>query len=304
MRAKKIDPVGEFAPVDLVGSTPLATVERANPKLTQSLFKPGDRSILPTTPWEVRCGATYEVQILFAHAGAQNFCDYMEDRLVCMCPIQDDTDICVFGVFDGHGGCFTADFMCATIVKKLLETAAWQTGDRSPESLADALRLAFIQADEELRQLPQMQVRRVESKSRTGGENAVTVSHNAGDLSGSTANVVLVTPTHIIVANAGDSRAVLGLKSGSGECQGLPLSIDHKINLPAEQERIVAAGGIISSHQVREAPWVVLACESSASQLTLLLPQTTVFVVFRSRTSIASRKPRTSRPLASQRRTA
>lgn len=250
MRAKKVDPVGEFAPVDLVGSTPLATLERVNHRLTQSLFKPGDRSILPSTPWEMRCGATYEVQVLFAHSGAQNFCDYMEDRLVCMCPIQENTDICVFGVFDGHGGCFTADFMCSNIVSKLLETAEWQTGDRTPTALANALRVAFIQADEELRQLPHMQVRRVESRSRAGGENAVTISYSAGDLSGSTANVVLVTPTHIIVANVGDSRTVLGTKTELEECTGVALSVDHKVDLPAEQERIVAAGGIVTSHQV------------------------------------------------------
>src|SRR3546814_2694437 len=105
------------------------------------------------------------------------------------CPIQDGTDICVFGVFDGHGGTFAADFMCSNIVNKLLETAEWQSGDRNPSALAAALRSAFIQAEEELRVLPQMQVRRVESKSRTGGENTVSVSYAAADMSGSAANV-------------------------------------------------------------------------------------------------------------------
>lgn len=43
---------------------------------------------------------------------------------------------------------------------------------------------------------------------------------------GSTAVVAVVSPTHIIVANCGDSRAVL--------CRGklpMPLSIDHKVRL-------------------------------------------------------------------------
>ena len=75
-----------------------------------------------------------------------------------MCPIQEGEDICVFGVFDGHGGCFAADFMCTAIVQKLMNTQSWQSGDRTPESLAQALRHAFLEADAELQRLPQMQV--------------------------------------------------------------------------------------------------------------------------------------------------
>lgn len=46
----------------------------------------------------------------------------------------------------------------------------------------------------------------------------------ASEAVGSTAVVAIVCPTHIIVANCGDSRAVL--------CRGkiaLPLSVDHKV---------------------------------------------------------------------------
>lgn len=46
----------------------------------------------------------------------------------------------------------------------------------------------------------------------------------APDTVGSTAVVAIVLPTHIIVANCGDSRAVL--------CRGklpMPLSVDHKV---------------------------------------------------------------------------
>ena len=57
-------------------------------------------------------------------------------------------------------------------------------------------------------------------------------------LSGSTAVVAVVTSEYIIVANCGDSRAVL--------CRGgraIPLSCDHKPDRPDELARIEAAGG-------------------------------------------------------------
>jgi protein phosphatase 1G len=55
---------------------------------------------------------------------------------------------------------------------------------------------------------------------------------------------VLVTPTQYVVANAGDSRAVL--------CRGgraVALSEDHKPNDDREKDRIVKAGGTIEETQ-------------------------------------------------------
>ncbi|XP_047094540.1 protein phosphatase 2C 53-like [Lolium rigidum] len=60
----------------------------------------------------------------------------------------------------------------------------------------------------------------------------------APDAVGSTAVVALVCSSHVVVANCGDSRAVL--------CRGkepLPLSLDHKPNREDEYERIEALGG-------------------------------------------------------------
>ncbi|XVE58656.1 hypothetical protein DITRI_Ditri04bG0186200 [Diplodiscus trichospermus] len=57
-------------------------------------------------------------------------------------------------------------------------------------------------------------------------------------LGGSTAVVALLTPEHIVVANCGDSRAVL---SRGGKA--IPLSFDHKPDRSDELERIEAAGG-------------------------------------------------------------
>ncbi|KAK4492069.1 hypothetical protein RD792_002863 [Penstemon davidsonii] len=58
------------------------------------------------------------------------------------------------------------------------------------------------------------------------------------DAVGSTAVVAVVTPRKIVIANCGDSRAVL-CRNG----QAFPLSIDHKPDRPDELSRIQAAGG-------------------------------------------------------------
>ena len=60
--------------------------------------------------------------------------------------------------------------------------------------------------------------------------------------SGACAVVVWMRGKELVVANAGDCRAVLGTRHDGQLCSS-PLSEDHKVNLPAEQARIEAAGG-------------------------------------------------------------
>lgn len=62
---------------------------------------------------------------------------------------------------------------------------------------------------------------------------------------GCTANVVLITPTSYIVANAGDSRSVL-----SRNGKAIDLSKDHKPESPQEEARVKKAGGQISMGRV------------------------------------------------------
>jgi serine/threonine protein phosphatase PrpC len=67
-----------------------------------------------------------------------------------------------------------------------------------------------------------------------------------GDPSGCTAVVALFTPDgRIIVANAGDSRAVLGYKG-----EGKAMSNDHKPTNKEETARITTAGGFVEFGRV------------------------------------------------------
>ena len=63
--------------------------------------------------------------------------------------------------------------------------------------------------------------------------------------SGSTGVVVLLTPHHIICANAGDSRAILSTKN-----EVLPLSFDHKPSNDVEVTRVENDGGFVRSGRV------------------------------------------------------
>lgn len=59
----------------------------------------------------------------------------------------------------------------------------------------------------------------------------------ARDMSGCTALVAMILGRQLVVANAGDSRAVL---SCSGHA--IDLTLDHKPTAPAEKARVLAAG--------------------------------------------------------------
>ena len=79
---------------------------------------------------------------------------------------------------------------------------------------------------------------------------------------GSTAVAVMITPTHMICANAGDSRAAY-LTGG----KAVALSEDHKPTNPAERDRIEAAGGHVcvnAHHLVCEKAFAFQLIASSA----------------------------------------
>ncbi|XP_010527050.1 PREDICTED: probable protein phosphatase 2C 53 [Tarenaya hassleriana] len=134
-----------------------------------------------------------------------------------------------FGVYDGHGGSQVANYCrenLHTVLAEEIASAKERIGDgNTQESCTEQWRRAltncFIKIDAE-----------VGGKANTGPV--------APDTVGSTAVVAIICSSHIIVANCGDSRAVL--------CRGkepIALSVDHKPNREDEYVRIEAAGGKI-----------------------------------------------------------
>ncbi|BAT80070.1 hypothetical protein LR48_Vigan04g011600 [Vigna angularis] len=137
-----------------------------------------------------------------------------------------------FGVYDGHGGCQVADYCREHLHSVLVDeiTTAQSSFDEQngrenwENQWKKAFSNCFHKVDDEV--------------GGVGEDNGASVEPLASEAVGSTAVVALLTQTHIIVANCGDSRAVL--------CRGkeaMPLSDDHKPNREDEWERIEASGG-------------------------------------------------------------
>lgn len=88
---------------------------------------------------------------------------------------------------------------------------------------------------------------------RKGGSDSRPFGGRSEDIAfaaGCTACSALITPTEIIVANAGDSRAVLARKNGD-KVVGVEMSVDHKPELPEERQRIEKAGGFVEDNRVK-----------------------------------------------------
>ncbi|KHJ36306.1 putative protein phosphatase 2c ptc2 protein [Erysiphe necator] len=124
-----------------------------------------------------------------------------------------------FGVYDGHGGDKVAQFAGDNVHLILAETPAFASGN-----LEQALRDGFLATD-----------------------RAILYGHSIlkNEASGCTATVGLISGTKIFVANAGDSRSVLGVKG-----RAKPLSFDHKPMNEGEKARIISAGGTVEHGRV------------------------------------------------------
>ncbi|XP_051186782.1 probable protein phosphatase 2C 68 [Lolium perenne] len=134
-----------------------------------------------------------------------------------------------YGVFDGHGCSHVAD-ACRDRMHELVAADLPTTTSADPSPWAAAMERSFARMDAEV---------------TTAAARAATASPscrceaNKCDHVGSTAVVAVVEDHHIILANCGDSRAVLCRDGG----KPVPLSSDHKPDRPDELARIEAAGG-------------------------------------------------------------
>lgn len=123
-----------------------------------------------------------------------------------------------FGVFDGHGGHKVAQFAGEHIHDILVKQGTFKAGNYE-----QALKDCFLATDRAILSDPQYEE----------------------EVSGCTACVGLITGDKIYIANAGDSRSVLGVKG-----RAKPLSFDHKPQNEGEKARITAAGGFVDFGRV------------------------------------------------------
>lgn len=139
----------------------------------------------------------------------------------------------IFGVYDGHGqhGHHVSKF--------IKERLAVELGSLSDAELADdgsALQEVF--------------------NAHLRANEALKKSDIDCSLSGSTAVTCLKRGRRLMVANVGDSRAVLGRAMPDGRLLAKDLSIDQKPDAPAERARIEGGGGQVHPSIVPGAGYV------------------------------------------------
>ncbi|KAK2988215.1 hypothetical protein RJ640_020697, partial [Escallonia rubra] len=144
---------------------------------------------------------------------------YMEDEHICIDDLLGQlgpnagfpSPGAFYGVFDGHGGTDAATYIRKHILKFIVEDSHF------PLCVEKAIRNAFVKADHAF-----------------SDDSSLDIS------SGTTALTALVFGRTMVVANAGDCRAVLGKRGRAVE-----LSKDHKPNCTSEKLRIEKLGGAI-----------------------------------------------------------
>jgi protein phosphatase PTC2/3 len=124
-----------------------------------------------------------------------------------------------FGLYDGHFGKSCANFLKENLHQYIFNNPNF------PFKLKIAIQESFQEAD----------------------DNFLKIAQEKGDMSGSCAIVILVIGDKCIVASTGDSRALVSSHKGS---KFISLVSVHKPTDATENDRIVQAGGSISSNYI------------------------------------------------------
>ncbi|KDO22528.1 hypothetical protein SPRG_11710 [Saprolegnia parasitica CBS 223.65] len=164
-----------------------------------------------------------EVRLAIGSSSMQGWRDTMEDAELVQTKLPSKEKMACLAIFDGHGGDAVAKDVSAHITPLLLETDGFKKFDgKDATLLVSALRDCFLTMDDKLRE-------------------TVGADGRADEI-GSTGLMVLITEQYIVSANVGDSRCIL---SQSNSQKPIQMSLDHKPDLEAEKNRIVAAGGTV-----------------------------------------------------------
>ncbi|XVF88251.1 hypothetical protein PTKIN_Ptkin19aG0034600 [Pterospermum kingtungense] len=145
----------------------------------------------------------------------------MEDTHICIvdlaknfhCNLMSEEAVSFYGVFDGHGGKDASNFVRDHLPRVIVEDADF------PLELKKAVTRSFLKTDAAF---------------------AKSCSLESSLASGTTALTAMVFGRSLLVANAGDSRAVLSQRGTAIE-----MSKDHKPCCMKERRRIESLGGFI-----------------------------------------------------------
>ncbi|KAK9097824.1 hypothetical protein Syun_024869 [Stephania yunnanensis] len=157
-------------------------------------------------------GLSQNRKFSYGYASSPGKRSAMEDFYETRIDGVDGEIVGLFGVFDGHGGARAAEYVKQNLFNNLI---------RHPKFISDtksAIADAYKQTDSEFLKL----------------------ENNFNRDAGSTASTAILVGDRLLVANVGDSRAVI--------CRGgnaIAVSRDHKPDQSDERQRIEDAGGFV-----------------------------------------------------------
>ncbi|EGG13290.1 ABC transporter G family protein [Cavenderia fasciculata] len=163
----------------------------------------------------------------------------MEDVSFASHPFNDNPEMALFGVFDGHAGREAADQACTLLplqVTKYIEQQKIENPQYDPESstdMSDMLNAAFASVDDLMKQDEDMQY--VGCTATVAFIWSPTNSSSNGEEC-----------KYLQVANVGDSSAYL-CRNG----KAVAMTFDHKANDPLEKKRMIDSGIPVSDNQTR-----------------------------------------------------
>lgn len=198
--------------------------------INQTLSFVDESVLLIATEWQLVCTIALTVAILFllihAHrpitfrfarpsgtnefaavSSSQGYREHMEDKACLIPPNDDHKDRGFYAVFDGHKGVKAARYAAENLHSLVL----------SNPSSADGLAHAITTLDKQW------------------------LASSPADDDGTTVIAALVDNGRLLIANVGDSRAVLCTRRGLA----VPLSIDHKLTVASEVAQVNARGGTV-----------------------------------------------------------
>lgn len=142
--------------------------------------------------------------------------------------------VSLFGVFDGHSGASCSDFVATNLDRIVFECIRHQTKREVSSDMAirSALQAAFRTTEHNFFQYANRLEAGPAAAWANAGSTASTCTFYGPDEDGR---------LRLAVANAGDSRAVLGRK----DCRAVRLSEDHTPDVPGERKRIEAEGAAV-----------------------------------------------------------
>lgn len=158
-------------------------------------------------------------------------------RIPCSDTSMESCDLHFFAVYDGHGGAQASNFCAGRFHQALAEELASSPLSEGVEDDLEwkkVMASCFLKVDQEVGGVCP------NGACDEAADNSVTccVDAVAPENVGTTAVVAVFSPSKIVIANCGDSRAVLS-RGGAA----IPLTKDHKPERDDETSRIEAAGG-------------------------------------------------------------